>query len=348
MESVMWVFKQLYDKGHIYKGLRVSLFCPHCSTPISNFEVAMDAGENYKMITEPANTYKYKLVESKVEGQKSKGTYFLAWSTTPWTKLTTTALAVNPDLMYVCVEHEGERYILAQSTLEAVFKLKDVDSTALRLIWEKKGSELVGMCYEGHYSFYPIQGEKKCHVIVADTFVTATEGTGIVTIAPYGEEDLKVMTQEGIQIVRNVDDEGKLTPDNPNGWAGVYYLKVNKLVNADLTERGLMFHEDPEHAHSVAHCWRCHERLFFNPQEAWYVHVQNLKDTMRQTNESVNWYPDQIKGSYKQFLENQMRSLFELTGVPIRLVFKENSQRFCQNRTENYHKRRELFGGRRL
>ncbi|MEI7652986.1 MAG: isoleucine--tRNA ligase [bacterium] len=306
MESVMWVFKQLYEKNHIYKGLRVSLFCPHCSTPISNFEVAMDAGENYKDVTEPANTYKYKLVESpkvhKVESQKSKGTYFLAWSTTPWTKLTTTALAVNPDLVYVCVEHDGERFILAQSTLEAVFKQKGVDLSTLNVVWEKQGSELLGMTYEGHFDFYKRVEGKRQHVIVADTFVTATEGTGIVTIAPYGEEDLKVMTRDSIQIVRNVDDEGKLTPDNPNGWAGVYYLKVNKLVNQDLTDRGLMFHEEPGHSHSVAHCWRCHERLFFNPQEAWYVNIQNLKTVMKETNESVNWYPDHFK--YGRFLKS--------------------------------------------
>ena len=302
MESVMWVFKQLYEKNHIYKGLRVSLFCPHCSTPISNFEVAMDAGENYKDVTEAANTYKYKLVQSAVNSRQSVATYFLAWSTTPWTKLTTTALAVNPDLVYVCVEQDGERYILAQSTLEAVFKLKNIDSASLKVIWEKNGSELVGMSYEGHFDFYPPVEGKKQHVIVADAFVTATEGTGIVTIAPYGEEDLKVMTRDGIRIVRNVDDEGKLTPDNPNGWAGMYYLKVNKLVNQDLSVRGLMFHEESAHAHSVAHCWRCHERLFFNPQEAWYVNVQNLKKVMKETNESVNWYPDHFK--YGRFLKS--------------------------------------------
>lgn len=130
MESVMWVFKQMYEKGHIYKGLRVSLFCPHCSTPISNFEVAMDANENYKEITEPANTYKY-----KVQGTEYKvPTYFLAWSTTPWTKLTTTALAVNPDLTYVTVEHEGERYILAESTLEKVFTEKGMKADDLKVL----------------------------------------------------------------------------------------------------------------------------------------------------------------------------------------------------------------------
>jgi isoleucyl-tRNA synthetase len=354
MESVMWVFKQMYEKGYIYKGLRVSLFCPHCSTPISNFEVAMDANENYKEVTEPANTYKYKLEtrNSKSESNsKSDGipTYFLAWSTTPWTKLTTTALAVNPELIYVTVEYEGERYILAEPTLEKVFTsviatvpavlsykrgrrgsplchpepvearttkqsqsenkiLKRVqDDTKntlnnIKIIEKQTGKEMIGMHYEGHYDFYKPEVGKKLHVIVADDFVTADEGTGIVTLAPYGEEDLKVMRRDNIQIVRNVNDEGKLTPDNPNGWGGVFLTKVNPLVNEDLTRRGLMFHEEPQHRHTIAHCWRCHTRLFFNPQEAWYVDVQKLKPIMRETNENVNWFPSHFK--YGRFLKS--------------------------------------------
>ena len=297
MESVMWVFKQMYDKGYIYKGLRVSLFCPHCSTPISNFEVAMDANENYKEVKEPSNTYKYKVV-----GEEN--TYFLAWSTTPWTKLTTTALAVNPELIYVTVEHNNEKYILAQTTLEQTFKPLGIDFTTLKITDKKTGKELEGIKYEGHFDFYKPEEGKKLHVIVADDFVTADEGTGIVTIAPYGEEDLKVMTRDNIQIVLNVDDEGHLTFDNPNGWGGMFYLKANKFINEDLKNRNLMFHEDPNHAHTVAFCWRCHERLIYKPQEAWYVDVQKLKPTMAKTNESVNWYPSHFKyGRFAKSME---------------------------------------------
>lgn len=315
MESVMWVFKQMYDKGYIYKGLRVSLFCTHCSTPISNFEVAMDANENYKEVKEPSNTYKYKLKVQNESGKDAKSdslstsnfelsTYFLAWSTTPWTKLTTTALAVNPDLVYVTVEHGGERYILAQTTLEQVFKPLGVDVSALIIIDKKTGKELEGMEYEGHYDFYKKEEGKKLHVIVADTFVTADEGTGIVTIAPYGEEDLKVMMRDNIQIVLNVDDEGHLTHDNPNGWAGMFYLKANKYINENLTKRNLMFYENPDHAHTVAFCWRCHERLIYKPQEAWYVDVQKLKPQMAKTNEDVNWYPSHFKlGRFAKSME---------------------------------------------
>ena len=177
----------------------------------------------------------------------------------------------------------------------------------LKVLGKKMGKEMIGMKYEGHYDFYKPEEGKKLHVIVADTFVTADEGTGIVTLAPYGEEDLKVMQRDNIQIVRNVNDEGKLTPDNPNGWGGVYLTKVNALVNEDLANRGLMFHEDPKHVHTIAHCWRCHTRLFYNPQEAWYVNVQKLKPTMAKTNEEVNWYPGHFK---------QGRFLKSMEGAP--------------------------------
>lgn len=300
MESVMWVFKQMYDKGHIYKGLRVSLYCPHCSTPISNFEVAMDPTENYKEVVEPSNTYKYKVKDTHT----SLPTYFLAWSTTPWTKLSTTALAVNPDLIYVTVEHGGQRYILAKSTLENTFQSIGVNHLKIKIIESKTGSELVGVAYEPHFDFYKLDETKKSHLIVADGFVTADEGTGIVTLAPYGEDDLKVMTRDNIQIVLNIDDEGHLTEDNSEELSGMYYLKANKIINQQLSQRGLIFEENPKHAHTVAFCWRCHERLIYKPQEAWYVNVQDLKPTMTKTNEDVNWYPPHFKeGRFQKSME---------------------------------------------
>ncbi len=279
MESVMWVFKQMYEKGFIYKGLRVSLFCPHCSTPISNFEVAMDP-ENYVSITEPANVYKY-----KVKGQED--TFLLAWSTTPWNKIATPALAVNPKLEYVKVKQADEFYILAKETLEI---LKD---EPYKVIEKFKGKDLIGLSFEPHYDFYDIEPDKRAFVVVGGDFVTADEGTGVVTIAAYGEEDLDVMKKENIQVVLHVDEEGFLTSDVPR-WAGMNYLEVNELVNKDLEERGLMYREDM-HTHSVATCWRCHTRLFYNPQNAWYVNVQKLKDDLKKTNEFVNWVPSHFK-----------------------------------------------------
>ncbi len=288
MESVMWVFAQMYKKNLIYKGLRVSLYCPHCGTPISNFEVAMDA-DNYKELSEPANTYKYKVVGSD-------DTYFLAWSTTPWNKIATPALAVNPDLTYVKVKEGSEFYILAKTTL------KMLKTKKYKVVEEMKGSDLIGMKFEPHYDFFKIDEGKKAFEIVGAHFVTADEGTGIVTIAAYGEEDLELMKKENIQVIIHVDDEGNIKKDVPV-WGGMYYLKVNKLVNANLESRGLMYKENL-HSHTIPTCWRCHTRLFYAPQDAWYVDIQSMKKELVQTNEKINWFPKHFKtGRFLKSLE---------------------------------------------
>lgn len=287
METVMWVFKKMYKKGHIYKGLRVSLYCPHCSTPISNFEVAMDP-DNYKDLTEKASVYKYELKDEPK-------TYLLAWSTTPWNKLVTTALAVNPKLKYVKVKQGDEKYILAKSTLKTL-----KEDTHHEILKEFLGNDLIGKEYIPHYKFFEVENGKKAFVVVGGDFVSADEGTGIVTIAPYGEEDLEVMQKENIQIVLHVNEEGMVSKDSPIG-PGMYYLEADELVNKDLASRGFLYREDL-HTHSVAHCWRCATRLFYNPQDAWFVNIGVLKPGMRKNNEAANWFPTHFK--YGRFLKS--------------------------------------------
>lgn len=288
MESVMWVFKQMYEKGYIYKGLRVSLYCPHCSTPISNFEVAMDA-DNYKEVPDAATTYKYQLV-----GEDNA--YILAWSTTPWNKIVTPALAVNPKLTYVKVKQGNETYILAESTLKIL-------TGEYEVLEKLSGTDLVGKKFVPHYDYYKIaEGEKAFEIIPGD-FVTADEGTGVVTIAAYGEEDLKVMKEFNIHIELHVDEEGMIKEQVPQ-FGGMYYLKANKLVNEDLANRGLIY-KDEEVAHNVPLCWRCHTRLYYAPMDAWFVNVQTLKGLMKETNETVNWFPEHFKhGRFEKSLEN--------------------------------------------
>ncbi len=289
MESVMWVFKQMYDKGYIYKGLRVSLYCPHCATPISNFEVAMDQ-ENYKTIRDVATTYKYKLLNEK-------DTYILAWSTTPWNKIVTPALAVNPKLTYVKVRQGSEFYILAKSTLKMLKRVQH------DIVSEFKGEKLIGKKFVPHYDYYKIEKGKKAFEIIGGEFVTAKEGTGVVTIAAYGEDDLKAMLENNIHIELHVDEEGIIL-DNVPLFGGVYYLKANKLVDEDLRKRGLIYKKE-ELSHSVPLCWRCHTRLYYAPLDAWYVNVQILKEKMKKSNEKVNWYPEHFKkGRFLKSLEN--------------------------------------------
>lgn len=290
MESVMWVFKQMYDKGYIYKGLRVSLYCPHCATPISNFEVAMDA-DNYKEIPDATTTYKFQLKDEK-------DTFILAWSTTPWNKIVTPALAVNPGLTYVRVRQNNEEYILAKPTVKILGK-----PNTYEVIEEFKGSKIVGKKFVPHYDYYKIEKGKKAFEIIGGDFVTAEEGTGVVTIAAYGQEDLKAMNENQIHIEMHLDEEGIIKEDVPL-FGGMYYLKANKVVNEDLRKRNLIY-RDEELLHSVPLCWRCHTRLYYAPIDAWYVNVQILKEKMVKTNKDVNWFPKHFKnGRFLKSLEN--------------------------------------------
>lgn len=286
METVMWVFKQMYEKGHIYKGLRVSLYCPHCATPISNFEIAMDAGENHKEIADAATTYKYQLEEEK-------DTYILAWSTTPWNKIVTSALAVNPKFIYIKVQQRNEYYILAESMLKML-------KGEYKVIAAIKGKDLIGKKFVPHYDYYSIESGEKAFEIISGDFVTAEEGTGVVTIAAYGEEDLKAMKENNVHIELHLDDVGVIKPDVPL-FGGMYYLKANKEVNADLEKRGLIYN-DEDMPHNVPLCWRCHTRLYYSPQNAWFVNIQKLKPELAKNNEKINWFPGHFK--YGRFLKS--------------------------------------------
>lgn len=291
MESVMWVFKQMYEKELVYKGLRVSLYCPHCATPISNFEVAMD--NSYKEVPDAATTYKYQLEEDPK-------TFVLAWSTTPWNKIVTPALAVNPEMEYVKVEQNGEQYILAKSTIKILG-----DEGSYKVLDTFKGTDLIGKKYIPHYDYYKdkIQAGEKAFEVIPGDFVTADEGTGVVTIAVYGEEDLKVMREQNVHMEMHVDEEGHILSSVPM-FGGMYYLKANKAVNDDLASRNLIY-KDEEVAHNVPVCWRCSTRLYYAPLNAWFVNVQGLKGEMKKTNEKVNWYPEHFKhGRFEKSLEN--------------------------------------------
>jgi isoleucyl-tRNA synthetase len=208
----------------------------------------------------------------------------------------TPALAVNPELVYVKVKQGNEYFILAKTTLKMLTGKYEV-------IDEMKGTALIGKKFIPHFDYYPIEKGEKAFEVVGGDFVTADEGTGVVTIAAYGEEDMKVMQKENIHIEMHVDEEGNIKQDVPK-FGGMYYLKANKAVNEDLMERDLIY-KDEEYVHKVPLCWRCGTRLYYAPINAWYVNIQDLKEQLKKNNEPVNWFPKHFKyGRFLKSLEN--------------------------------------------
>lgn len=306
MESVWWAFKQLWEKGHVYEGRKVILYCPRCGTPLSNFEIAMD--NSYQEVEEPSTTYKF-----AVKGETN--TYLLAWSTTPWTKLGTMALAVNPQLTYVWVKQGEETYILAETALS---HLKE---ESYEVLSKKLGAELAGMQYEPHFTFAP--NNTGAHRVVADEYVTADTGTGIVTLAVYGEDDYRVMQREEVPLYDYVNEEGRLDHTiTKEEWTGRKISEVNTDIDAFLEEKGLIYKHE-SHSHSVALCYRCGTRLYYAPLPAWFVNVQKLKPQLLKQNEKINWYPGHLKhGRFAKGIEsapdwNISRSRYWSTPMPI-------------------------------
>ncbi|MDP4009858.1 MAG: isoleucine--tRNA ligase, partial [Candidatus Shapirobacteria bacterium] len=277
METVMWIFAQLYKKELIYKNRRTSLFCPRCSTPLSNFEIAMD--NSYRTVEDPAVFIKFKL--------KDKPAFILAWTTTPWTLPGNLALAVNKNEDYIEVESQNENLILAKARLAQVLEGKEY-----KIIREFKGQEILGLEYEPLYNYF--ETSKKDYKIYHADFVSMEDGTGIVHIAPgFGEDDFNLGKENGLSIIDHVDDEGKITDKIPP-FTGLFVKKADPVVIEDLKNRNLLFKEE-KISHNYPFCYRCGTPLIYKSQVAWFLDIQHLKPQMVDTNESINWVPEHIK-----------------------------------------------------
>ena len=289
IESVWWVFSELYKKSLVYKDRRVSLYCPRCSTPISNFETTM--GDSYEDHEDPSVTVKF-----KVRGAEK--TYLLAWTTTPWTLPANTAIAVHPELEYLKVQivKTGEVLIFAKTRMNDVlheyYPLESDAEVPFETLEEVHGEDLVGLEYEPLYSFVPL--DKPAHRVVAMEYVSADEGTGLVHTAPaFGEDDFHASKVHDLPVLITIDDEGKQKPEMGQ-FANLPRKESNAPIIDDLRSRGLLF-DSAVITHSVPVCWRCHTVLLYKAQTAWFVNVTKIKSKMLDTAKKIDWHPEHLK-----------------------------------------------------
>ncbi|MBR7091772.1 MAG: isoleucine--tRNA ligase [Clostridia bacterium] len=282
IESEWWALKQIWERGLLYKGFKIVPYCPRCGTPLSSHEVA----QGYKDVKERSAIAKF-----KVKGEQA---YILAWTTTPWTLPSNVALCVNPDEMYVKIKAGEEVYYLAEALAQAVVGDHEV-------LQRFVGKELEGIEYEPLFDF--VKPQKKCWYVVCDNYVTLTDGTGVVHIAPaFGEDDAKVGRRYDLPLVQLVDAKGCMTAETK--WPGMFCKDADKEVLADLRERKLLF-AAPTFTHSYPFCWRCDTPLLYYARESWFIRMTEVRDELIRNNNTVHWMPDSIgKGRFGDWLEN--------------------------------------------
>ncbi len=297
IESEWWALKQIWDKNLLYKGFKTVPYCPRCGTPLSSQEVA----QGYKTVKERSAIVRFKAV--------GEDAYFLAWTTTPWTLPSNLALCVNPQETYCKVKAaDGYTYYLAEALLDQVLGASDKegDTAAYEVLETYKGTQLEYREYEPLFHFADALVEKqhkKAFYVVCDSYVTMTDGTGIVHIAPaFGEDDAQVGRKYGLPFVQLVDGKGELTEETD--YAGVFVKKADPLVLKDLDAAGLLF-DAPKFEHEYPHCWRCDTPLIYYARESWFIKMTEVKDELIRNNNTVNWIPDSIgKGRFGDWLEN--------------------------------------------
>lgn len=288
MESVMWAFKSLWDKGLIYEGFRVLWYCWRCETPLSNTETRMD--DVYLDRQDPAVTVGLRL---------ETGELALVWTTTPWTLPSNLAAAVHPDVDYVTVEKDGERYLLAEARVPAYARELGEEPT---VVARYKGSELLGRRYTPPFDFFV--GTPNAHQVLAADYVSTEDGTGLVHIAPaYGEEDKVVTDAAGITPATPVNPQGRFGPEVPP-YEGMHVFEANGQIIADLKAAGtLLRHETYDHPYP--HCWRCGNPLIQRAVSSWFVAVTKFRDRMVELNQEINWVPGHVRdGQFGKWLEN--------------------------------------------
>jgi len=289
IESEWWALKAIYEKGLLYKGHKIVPYCPRCGTALSSHEVA----QGYKEVKEISATVRFRVPDEE-------NTYFLAWTTTPWTLPSNVSLCVNPDVTYAYVRVDGkETFIMAKDLIEAVLEGHDTE-----IIKEVLGKELEYKHYEPLFECTrKAAGGKDAFYVMVDDYVTTTDGTGIVHNAPaFGEDDYRVCRRYDLPFVQMVDSKGEMCGGTP--WDGVFVKKADPMILKDLDERGLLF-AAPRFEHSYPFCWRCDTPLIYYARSSWFIAMTKVKDRLIDYNRRINWIPETIKeGRMGNFLEN--------------------------------------------
>ena len=297
IESEWWALKEIWNKKLLYKGFKIVPYCPRCGTPLS----AQEVSQGYKTVKERSAVVRFKVV--------GEDAYFLAWTTTPWTLPSNVALCVNPDETYCKVKAaDGYIYYMAEALLDKVLgKLaKEEGEKAYEVLETYKGSDLEYKAYE---PLFACAGEaaakqkKKAHFVTCDNYVTMSDGTGIVHIAPaFGEDDSRIGRNYELPFVQFVDGQGNLTKETP--YAGVFVKKADSMVLTDLDKEGKLF-DAPKFEHDYPHCWRCDTPLIYYARESWFIKMTAVKDDLIRNNNTINWIPESIgKGRFGDWLEN--------------------------------------------
>jgi isoleucyl-tRNA synthetase len=297
IESEWWALKEIWNKKLLYKGFKIVPYCPRCGTPLS----AQEVSQGYKTVKERSAVVRFKVV--------GEDAYFLAWTTTPWTLPSNVALCVNPDETYCKVKAaDGYTYYMAEALLDKVLgKLaKEEGEKAYEVLETYKGTDLEYKAYE---PLFACAGEaaakqkKKAHFVTCDNYVTMSDGTGIVHIAPaFGEDDSRIGRNYELPFVQFVDGQGNLTKETP--YAGVFVKKADPMVLTDLDKEGKLF-DAPKFEHDYPHCWRCDTPLIYYARESWFIKMTAVKDELIRNNNTINWIPESIgKGRFGDWLEN--------------------------------------------
>lgn len=296
IESEWWALKEIWNKDLLYKGFKIVPYCPRCGTPLS----AQEVSQGYKTVKERSAIVRFKVV-----GEEA---YFLAWTTTPWTLPSNLALCVNPDETYCKVKAaDGYTYYLAEALMDKVLgKLAKEDEKAYEILETYKGKDLEYKEYEPLWECTreaAAKQKKKAHFVVCDSYVTMSDGTGIVHIAPaFGEDDNRVGRDYNLPFVQFVDGQGNMAKETP--YAGVFVKKADPLVLVDLEKEGKLF-DAPKFEHDYPHCWRCDTPLIYYARESWFIKMTAVKEDLIRNNNTINWIPENIgKGRFGDWLEN--------------------------------------------